>query len=326
MNPRFARIRAWLENPDFNDASQVTEDLFAVAVDALVESISVDANSSTCLRLRLNDWLEKPAVELTETIIHRTLEWWAGNRLMDASQVEALANRCVDQLAAAFVFGNLNITEVTHQPFWLPLLKRVIWRQLLPKLRRDGRLSLNFDEDTLIAEYLSMITLRSQLFIYEGLGQAINYFAGDGFWKELCRNLQPFELEPDEDNALLQNVPDPSANPTALSDDAENPFRQRAWDGLRRATGSDETAMKFWVLHRLREDRGLDWKSTAEVVSDPILELLDDDDLPPKLTCEDVHHAFEKMAMRSRPPGRLTATALRQFYSRIVRNLPPLST
>ena len=135
----------------------------------------------------------------------------------------------------------------------------------------------------------------------------------------------PFELTADITGKKILEHDDQEGERQPDQDERESERqrqRQQQWESLVGALGREE-AVKLRILEQLlgRNEPGweekLGWEEIAVLVSRPQCGILDNEDLPPGVTWDEVERAFQEMAQSARTnPGVLTADALRKFYSR----------
>lgn len=233
---------------------------------------------------------------------------------------------------------------------WQLLFERVVRKILLPKVRQKASLERPLRESEvpdLIQGWMTVIfekCARPGAFEYLSLSRAIAYFANACYWSLVKRPTEP-KLCPltGIDEPISPVNPDDNAEPMppAGRQESSAPIRiSLGWDGDQRPQRPDragpsspvpiedvwrrmiaklkrQDALIFWMLFRLREDRGLKWSDIALYSAQPCCKILSDQDLPPGAVWDEVHRAFEQMAKRSHTsPARLSSDGLRQFYSR----------
>ncbi len=89
----------------------------------------------------------------------------------------------------------------------------------------------------------------------------------------------------------------------------------QSWNAIVERLKSRTEAIKYSVIYRLRERHRKTSSEIAPLVLERRCGILDEDDLPPSVTWEEVQQVFQEMANRS-PVNTVTADALRQCYSR----------
>lgn len=149
--------------------------------------------------------------------------------------------------------------------------------------------------------------------IHDAVGAAIEYFKGA--WEREERRRQRAERNPAPGTENELAPPDtPSSKAFSMQNELDS-RRQALWDAIQRAL-KPENVSKLRTLSELQR-RGLTWARIEEelnrLVRDPSWQILNDTDLLPGVTLDDVRRAFKGM--------KLTKVNLRKFSSRTWQEL-----
>ncbi len=319
----------------------------------------VGAHAAAFARTFLQDLQGLWTVEadlIDHTLIASTAGWWYENRRRGiADDVDDLLERCADQLSAMLVFKNLDqVVSRPHQTWWPVLAHRTIERILYAKVQAgrreaaaavtdshrtpirapsDRASSQRLDSDR-IHGYMAVLLGAAGKFRFQGLGQAIKYFA------LLCSQWDTTDpvteitdpLPESEPGQPQPNLPAslivPSAEAAFLSHSQEegeeaDKIILKLWKDMVAALGR-AGAEELWVLLRLHVIHAQEWNEIALAVLEVHCRLLATDDLPPDIASgqadvwfESMQGLFRNLAEKTRKrPGTLNAATLRKRFQR----------
>ncbi len=258
-------------------------------------------------------------------VLLSTVRWWVKNRRVGKKKIiedtenfaylADLEERAADQLGADLFFRTPpNRDYLRDQVWWTVALYRVAERVILPKVKKEEKDNHSpylpphsiFGED-LIREciYVILREYTEKKFTYQGLGQAVEYFA-EAWRLRLRQEPIPVATEAVTETELAERM-QRLAVEQASHDVSEPLLRVERWKIWLRALGR-RRAIRLWILSQLQEDRNREWAEIVELIPEPHCGVLDDEDLPPGTTWDEVDQAFRKMTLNPKAVRRRAST------------------
>jgi len=245
-----------------------------------------------------------------------TIDQWRLNPVRIVT-VDDLVERCGDQISAALIFRNLHVVGADCDLLWTALFARAICKVIFSgnahskvSTKASPVLRTRCTKENIV-ECVSII-LAKKTYEYRTLGAAIKYFRD--LWLYEC--LERWERDKEKREEMA------NAFTSAPSVDAKrSDQRSFSFDEISEALANRSMAIKLWILVRVFDRMAVEktdydtasesligWKAVGYMIPEPRCRILEDDDLPPDVSWQDVEKAFDKSA--------LNEDAIKNFVSR----------